>query len=359
MKNSLKTSDFNFDLPEDLIAQYPLPNRTESRLLVLQKASPAIPDIEHKKFCDLIDYLTPNDLLVFNNSKVMKARLFGRKVTGAKIELLIERIFNPQEFLAHIKANKSLKPGTQILLETPHTSENIFLEVEGQTDGLFHVSLKGPKTIWEIMEEKGHIPLPLYITREDQASDVSRYQTVYAKTLGSVAAPTAGLHFDEKFLQKISDKGIQFAEVTLHVGAGTFKPVKTENLDEHKMHSELIEISPETCEKINKTKARGGKIIAVGTTTVRALESAAAAQLDAQGEFKKLQPYFGETSIFITPPYHFAIVDTLITNFHLPKSTLLMLVSAFSSREKILKAYETAIQEKYRFFSYGDAMLII
>ncbi len=363
--NSLKTSDFSFELPENLIAQYPLQSRAESRLLVVNRspnssASGEINrEVQHKKFSDIAEYFSPGDLLIFNNSKVMKARLFGQKITGANVEFLVERIVSDAQFLAHVRANKSLKPGTEILLKaTPSSNElsEFSLLIEGQEEGLFRVSVRAPHTIWEIMETLGHIPLPPYITREDQASDVSRYQTVYAKNLGSVAAPTAGLHFDEALLEKIKAKGVSFAEVTLHVGAGTFKPVKTENLSEHKMHSEWIEIPTETCEKISQTQASGGKIIAVGTTTVRALESAAAKQLN---QSSSLQPYFGETAIFITPPYAFKVVDALITNFHLPQSTLLMLVSAFSSRENILNAYQIAIQEKYRFFSYGDAMLIV
>ncbi len=356
----LKTSDFDFELPEHLIAQYPLPERTKSRLLVLHKNlnknlnknNLEQNNLEHRQFENLIDYLNPGDLLVFNNSKVMKARLFGEKLTGAKIELLVERVFNPREFLSHIKANKALKPGTPIRL-----TEKTIAYVQSQQDGLFMLSLEGPETLWEIMDNVGHIPLPPYIQREDQASDMDRYQTVYAKHLGSVAAPTAGLHFDEVLLNKIKEKNIGFAEITLHVGAGTFKPVKTENLAEHKMHSETIEVSQDTCQKIKDTYEKGGKIIAIGTTTVRALESAA--KVTQAHNPSELKPYFGETSIFISPPYSFKIIDAMVTNFHLPKSTLVMLVSAFSSREKILEAYQAAVDHEYRFFSYGDAMLII
>jgi S-adenosylmethionine:tRNA ribosyltransferase-isomerase len=348
---SLKTSDFDFTLPPELIAQHPLPQRTESRLLVTSRDGKN--PIQHKKFKDIVDFISPGDLLVFNNSKVMKARLFGQKRTGGKVELLIERILDPKRCLAHVGTNKSLKMGTEIVLDDLPT----FIRIDENREGLFVISLHGPDDIWTLMDTKGHIPLPTYIHREDEKSDESRYQTVYAKSLGSVAAPTAGLHFDEPLLAKLKSKGVEFAEVTLHVGAGTFKPVKTENINEHKMHAEWIEVSEATCQKINETKRRGNKVFAVGTTSVRSLESAAKAQ-DMKSPFEDLRPYQGDTSIFITPPYEFKVVDSLITNFHLPQSTLVMLVSAFSSRTHILKCYQSAIDEQYRFFSYGDAMLI-
>jgi S-adenosylmethionine:tRNA ribosyltransferase-isomerase len=348
---SLKTSDFDFTLPPELIAQHPLPERTESRLLVTSRDGKK--PIQHKKFKDIVDFISPGDLLVFNNSKVMKARLFGQKKTGGKVELLIERILDPKHCLAHVGTNKSLKMGTEILLEGLST----WIRVDENQEGLFLISLHGPDDIWTLMDNKGHMPLPTYIHREDEKSDESRYQTVYAKHLGSVAAPTAGLHFDEALLAKLKAKGVEFAEVTLHVGAGTFKPVKTENIHEHKMHAEWIEISDATCQKINAAKQRGNKIFAVGTTSVRTLESAAKAQ-NITSPSQELRPHQGDTSIFITPPYEFRVVDSLITNFHLPQSTLVMLVSAFSSRTHILDCYQAAIDERYRFFSYGDAMLI-
>jgi len=330
----MRRTDFTFELPEELIAQQPVAERTASRLLVLEGQTGACED---KSFTDLMDYLRADDLLVFNNTQVIPARLHGNKVTGGKIEVLVERIIDDYIVLAHIRASKSPKPGTELIFD-----ENISAEVTGREGDLF------------ILNRIGHMPLPPYIQREDEAFDQERYQTVYAEKPGAVAAPTAGLHFDKKMLQQLSDKGIEQIHITLHVGAGTFQPVRADDLKDHHMHKEWIEFSKENCEKINKAKQQGRRIIAVGTTSVRCLESAALFS-NKEGE---LEPYTGETDIFITPGYEFKVIDALVTNFHLSESTLLMLVSAFAGYENIKNAYQHAIKEKYRFFSYGDAMFL-
>ena len=340
-------TDFTFNLPEDLIAQQPVTERTASRLLVLDGNTGITED---KTFTDLSDYLQSGDVLVFNNTQVIPARLHGKKASGGKIEVLVERIIDEHVALAHVRASKSPKPGTELIFE-----QDISAEVTGRDGDLFVVRFNTEETVLDLLNNIGHMPLPPYIQREDESFDQERYQTVYAKEPGAVAAPTAGLHFDDKMLQRLSDKGIEQVHVTLHVGAGTFQPVRADDLKDHHMHKEWIELTKENCEKINKAKEEGRRIIAVGTTSVRCLESAAIFSEDD----KSLQPYTGETDIFITPGYKFKVIDALITNFHLSESTLLMLVSAFAGYENIKNAYQHAIKEKYRFFSYGDAMFLI
>jgi S-adenosylmethionine:tRNA ribosyltransferase-isomerase len=340
----MKTSDFAYDLPEELIALEPLEKRSASRMLCVDRKSG---QTAHRNFSDITDLLKPNDLLVFNNSKVIPARLQGTKHTGGYIHMLIERVLEPQLAIAHMKGANTPLPGTHVKL--PDGSNFI---IEGRDIPFFVVRLYDTEKTWhEIMQDIGKMPLPPYIERDVTKADESRYQTVYAADdkAASVAAPTAGLHFDEDILSRLKDKGVSTACVTLHVGAGTFQPLRTlpdEDPRGHKMHSEYIEVSQEICDAIKQTRAKGGRVIAVGTTSVRSLET-------AQGK-----PFVGETDIFITPGYDFTQIDGLITNFHLPSTTLLMLVSAFGGRENVMNAYEKAIQEKYRFFSYGDAMFL-
>lgn len=342
----MRRTDFTFELPEELIAQHPVADRSASRLLVLDGESGAYAD---KVFTDLINYLNAGDVLVFNNTQVIPARVHGKKLTGGKVEVLVERILDDRTALAHVRASKSPKPGTMLFFEN-----DIQAEVTGRDGDLFVLDFNSKNTVLDILNDIGHMPLPPYIQREDELFDQERYQTVYAKTPGAVAAPTAGLHFDEKILKQLSDKGIEQLYVTLHVGAGTFQPVRVDDLSEHHMHKEWIELTEENCKKINEAKKQGRRIIAVGTTSVRCLESAALFS-NTQGV---LEPYKGETDIFITPGYEFKVIDALITNFHLSESTLLMLVSAFAGYENIKNAYQHAIKEKYRFFSYGDAMFL-
>jgi S-adenosylmethionine:tRNA ribosyltransferase-isomerase len=339
----LSLNNFDYDLPSELIAQYPLPNRTASRLLHLDKTTGAI---SHRQFTDLPTLLRPNDLLVFNDTKVIPARLFAHKLTGGKIEILIERILSDKTALAHVRSNKSLKIGTKLALDAT-TCE---VEVLERRDNLFLLQFYCAETLLDLLIKHGQMPLPPYIERNPEAADQERYQTVFAKNEGAVAAPTAGLHFDESLLKIIQAQNVDMAFITLHVGAGTFQPIKTENIIEHKMHSEFIDISAATCVKINETKAKGGRVIAVGTTSVRALETASRSG--------KITPFSGETDIFIYPGYKFKCVDVIITNFHLPKSTLLLLVSAFAGYNNVMNAYSEAVAQKYRFFSYGDAMFI-
>ena len=336
----MKKSDFNYHLPKNLIAQKPLANRRDSRLLCLNKITGVCQD---NQFTQFIDLLNPNDLLVFNNTKVIPARLYGQKETGGKIEILIERIEDTHHALAHIKASKSPKSGAILQLDN-----DFRCEVIGREEDLFRLSFKVP--LMDVLEAIGHIPLPPYITREDDAEDLQRYQTVFAQKQGAVAAPTAGLHFDEEIMQKIQQKNIATTFVTLHVGSGTFQPVRVENLDDHLMHKEYFNVDAETVTAVEKTRAQGGRVIAIGTTAVRALESASQSGLLTAG--------FGDTQLFITPGYHFKSVDALLTNFHLPESTLLMLVSAFANYKSVMKAYQHAIEQQYRFFSYGDAMFL-
>lgn len=338
----MKKSDFHYILPEALIAQQPLSERTASRLLAMNRDTG---ELVNRQFSDLLGLIEADDLLVFNDTRVIPARLFGTKTTGGKIEILIERILDNHHALAHIRSSKSPKSGARIELDNGY-----FCEVEGRDNDLFQLRFDSKKSVLEILAEIGHIPLPPYIERADDENDFTRYQTVFGKNLGAVAAPTAGLHFDELMLEKIHAKGIQTAFVTLHVGSGTFQPVRVENLSEHIMHKEFFAVPQETVDAVNETKARGGRVIAIGTTAVRALESASRSG--------SLKAGFGDTNLFILPSYEFKSVDVLLTNFHLPESTLLMLVAAFSRYEFVMHAYQHAIEQEYRFFSYGDAMWI-
>ncbi|WP_445426203.1 tRNA preQ1(34) S-adenosylmethionine ribosyltransferase-isomerase QueA [Alishewanella sp. HL-SH06] len=336
--------DFSFELPEHLIASQPQAERSASRLLAMQRQTG---ELHHHIFKELFDLLNPGDLLVFNNTRVIPARLFGQKASGGQVEVLVERVLDQQRFLAHIRASKAPKPGTELLLEN---SAKVLMRQRHDT--LFELELLGDEPVFAMLDRLGHMPLPPYIARPDTEEDKARYQTVYNKKPGAVAAPTAGLHFDQPLLDQLAAKGVQFAFVTLHVGAGTFQPVRVDSVLEHKMHAEYIEVEQEVVDAVAACKARGNRVVAVGTTSVRSLESAAA-QHGGQ-----LQPYSGDTQIFIYPGYRFQVIDALITNFHLPESTLIMLVSAFSSQQHVLQAYKTAIAEQYRFYSYGDAMFI-
>lgn len=339
----MNLSDFHYQLPEKLIAHFPKETRTDSRLLCVERDAAMV---RHEKFQHIVDLLFPGDLLVLNNTKVIPARLFGQKESGGKVEILIERILDEHRVLAHVRASKSPKIESTIIF-----SEKSSATILARQDNLFELAFSNTKPVLKVLEEIGHIPLPPYINRPDEISDQQRYQTVYAEHPGAVAAPTAGLHFDEPLLKKLKEKGVDIVFVTLHVGAGTFQPVRVEKIEEHVMHAEYLEVSAEICEKVKATKAKGGRVIAVGTTSVRCLETAAAG-----GEMK---PYQGDTQLFIYPGYKFACVDVLITNFHLPCSTLLMLVCAFAGYEKIMAAYQEAIACEYRFFSYGDAMWLV
>ncbi|MEH6456709.1 MAG: tRNA preQ1(34) S-adenosylmethionine ribosyltransferase-isomerase QueA [Cocleimonas sp.] len=341
----MQLSDFIYELPPELIAQEALVDRSASRLLHLDTDNtPA--QIHDKHFTDILDLINPNDLLVFNNTRVIPARLIGTKDTGGKVEVMIERVLDNHRALAHVRANKSPKAGGKLLLENV-----INAEVIERHDTLFEIEFLHDSTVYELLETYGHIPLPPYIERDDTEDDKERYQTVFAEEVGAVAAPTAGLHFTPELLQALEDKGVETAKVTLHVGAGTFLPVRVDNLEDHVMHAEWVEVDQTTCDAVAACKARNGKVVAVGTTSVRSLESAA----------KKtgvLEPFTGDTRLFITPGFNFNVVDAMITNFHVPESTLLMLVSAFSGYENIMNAYKHAVKQKYRFFSYGDAMFL-
>ena len=339
----MKLSDFHFDLPEELIALYPPAKRTDSRLLCLNKANG---ELAHRQFPDLLDLINPEDLMVFNNTRVIPARLFGKKKSGGRVEILLERVTDDHTAVAQIKASKSPKPGSKIIFETD--DGEVTALVVDRDEGFFN--LRFSESVMSLSEKAGHMPLPPYIKRDDELADRERYQTVYGEKKGAVAAPTAGLHFDEGLLQAIRNKGVHTAMVTLHVGAGTFQPVRSDTIEEHQMHAEYLEVSEEVCGQVRQCKERGGRVIAVGTTSVRCLETAAQAG--------NIAPYTGDTRIFIYPGYTFNAVDALVTNFHLPESTLIMLVSALAGTEEILAAYKEAASEKYRFFSYGDAMFI-
>ena len=341
----MQLSDFTYTLPPELIAQEALEDRSASRLLHLD-ASINPSRVLDKSFNDILDLINPYDLLIFNNTRVIPARLTGTKDTGGKVEVMIERVLDNNLAIAHVRANKSPKAGGKLLLEN-----EINAEVIARYDTLFEIDFKHELTVYELLEKFGHIPLPPYIEREDTEADKERYQTVFAEKVGAVAAPTAGLHFTPELLQALNDKGVETAKVTLHVGAGTFLPVRVDKLEDHVMHAEWVEVDQTTCDAVAACKARGGKVVAVGTTSVRSLESAAK-------ENGILQPFTGDTRLFITPGFHFNVVDAMITNFHVPESTLLMLVSAFSGYENIMTAYRHAVKEKYRFFSYGDAMYL-
>lgn len=354
----MQRTDFTYDLPPGLIAQHPLPERGASRLLHLDGASGKI---SHHMFGDLLSFLGPDDLLVFNDTRVIPARLWGRKASGGKVEILIERIVGSHRAVAHIRASKSPKAGTTIELSASEGGAPgpYRLLVTGRDDALFHISSEGGPALTDILEHVGHMPLPPYIERADEVTDRERYQTVFADKAGAVAAPTAGLHFSDEMLRQIDEKGVRRATVTLHVGAGTFQPVRADRIEDHVMHAEYVEVDDTVCAAVRETRARGGRVVAVGTTAVRSLETAAGAAgelSDASPDV--LQPFRGDTSIFIYPGYRFRCVDAIVTNFHLPESTLLMLVSAFAGTEPIMAAYAEAIAESYRFFSYGDAMFI-
>jgi len=343
----MKTSDFDYILPQELIAQHPAATRSASRMLHLDGAADSVTD---RQFIDLPNLIKPHDIFVFNDTKVIKARLFGIKETGGSVEVLVERILPAIDGIAnvamtHVRASKSPKPGSRLLFANQVTAVMV-----RRVEDLFELAFEGDASVYDILAKIGEVPLPPYITHEAVGEDESRYQTVYAKVDGSVAAPTAGLHFDEAMLAALQARGAALAYVTLHVGAGTFRPVRDDDIAAHKMHSEWYSISEATVAAINQAKARGGRVIAVGTTSLRTLESAS--------KNGALHAGSGETTLFVTPGFQFQTVDRLVTNFHLPKSTLMMLVSAFAGYENTMAAYRHAVVNQYRFFSYGDAMLI-
>lgn len=339
----MRKSDFHYSLPPELIAQYPASPRTASRLLSLNISNGSRRDL---RFTDVPRLLQAGDLLVFNDTRVMPARLLGRKDSGGRIEVLIERILDVHRVFAQVRASKPPKPGQKLALDG-----GVIAEVRRREGEFYELVFAGDMPAMEILERFGHIPLPPYITRPDELDDRERYQTVYAHHGGAVAAPTAGLHFDQPMLVQLKEQGIESAFVTLHVGAGTFQPVRIDDIREHRMHAEFVSVSPSTSDVINAAKKKARRVVAVGTTVVRALETA------AQGGV--VAPYTGETEIFIYPGYRFQIVDALLTNFHLPESTLLMLVCAFGGTENVINAYRHAVEQKYRFYSYGDAMFVV
>ncbi|MBP6535091.1 MAG: tRNA preQ1(34) S-adenosylmethionine ribosyltransferase-isomerase QueA [Arenimonas sp.] len=338
----MKKTDFSFDLPADLIAQAPLSGRSDSRLLVVPPASASFED---RQFSQLGDYLKAGDLMVFNDTRVIPARLFGQKQTGGQVEILIERLLPAQQVRAQIGASKSPKPGSRIAL-----GDGTSLKVIDRDGGFYRLQFETAEPVETLLNRLGKMPLPPYIQRAADAADESRYQTVFARHAGAVAAPTAGLHFDQAMLDGLRQKGVEFGHITLHVGAGTFQPMRSDDVKDHVMHSEWLNVGAELCAQIAAARTRGGRVIAVGTTVVRALESAS-----VDGELK---PFAGDTRIFIFPGYRIRSVDALVTNFHLPESTLLMLVSAFAGKQRVFDAYRHAVEQKYRFFSYGDAMLL-
>ena len=334
--------DFDFDLPEELIAQYPARARDSGRLLLLDAVTGGYSD---GHFSDLVNLVNPGNLLVFNDTRVLPARLFGRKATGGRVEILVERLLGRDRCLAHLQARKTPGEGSRIMLEG-----GMALQVGGRRDDLFELALVGGQALADVMEQQGHTPLPPYIRRAAEVLDAHRYQTVYARRPGAVAAPTAGLHFTRELIAELENRGVECVYVTLHVGAGTFQPIREDVIENHRMHREWFEVSEAVCEQVNAAKQAGRRVVAVGTTSVRCLE---AATRDG-----RLQAFQGETDIFIYPGFEFRTVDAMITNFHLPGSTLLLLVCAFAGRENILPAYRHAVAAGYRFFSYGDAMFI-
>ncbi|MFL3023358.1 MAG: tRNA preQ1(34) S-adenosylmethionine ribosyltransferase-isomerase QueA [Methylophilaceae bacterium] len=337
----MNIDDFNYNLPENLIAQSPLKERRDSRLLIINPTKQTLQDSFFKQFTS---HLSSNDLVIFNDTKVIKARLFGKKLTGGKVELLIERIFDNTNAIALIKTSKTIKSGIEVMID-----KGVYLKIISRKNNLFHIRLnKG--SFEKLLKSYGHIPLPPYIQREDEEQDMIRYQTIYAKNEGAVAAPTAGLHFSQSDFKELNKKNITTAFLTLHVGSGTFQPVKVSDINDHIMHEEVYYLDANIIDAIAKTKAKGGRIIAIGTTVLRALESAFAEEV--------IKKDYNVTKIFIKPGFKFKVVDALFTNFHLPKSTLLMLISAFAGSKFTKKAYNHAIEKKYRFFSYGDAMFI-
>lgn len=340
----VNVDDFDFELPDGLIARHPPAERRDARLLALTRDA-----LLHQQFPDLLSHVHPGDLLIFNDTRVIPARLFGQKESGGKVEVLIERVVDDHEALAHVRASKSPKPGSWLEFD-----EGIRAQVTGRRDALFILQFslpgQGCDTLLAALEKIGHVPLPPYIDRPDEDGDMERYQTVYAREPGAVAAPTAGLHFDDAMLAALEQHGVDIGFVTLHVGAGTFQPVRVDKVEDHHMHSERYQIPDSLVEQVAQAHARGGRVVAVGTTALRALEAAS--------QSGGLQIGQGETDIFIYPGYRFRLVDALVTNFHLPKSTLLMLISAFAGRDRVMNAYQAAIEAQYRFFSYGDAMFI-
>jgi len=338
----MQLSDFDYQLPEHLIAQTPLAERCKSRLLVVNSVNESLTD---RQFSDFDEFVEVGDLLVFNNTRVIPARLFGQKQSGGKLEVMVERVLDAEYLLAHIRSSKSPKPGSQLFLENA-----IKCTMVKRENDLFVLRQQIAKSWLDLLEQYGHVPLPPYIRRADEIQDRERYQTVYAELPGAVAAPTAGLHFDQGMIDRLTSRGVNTAYVTLHVGAGTFQPVRGDDVDSHVMHAERIDVPQSVCDAVIETQQAGRRVIAVGTTVVRSLESAA-----TDG---KLLPFEGESRLFIKPGFKFQVVDAMITNFHLPKSTLLMLVSAFAGGNIIRQAYAHAILQQYRFFSYGDAMFI-
>ncbi|MEW6483258.1 MULTISPECIES: tRNA preQ1(34) S-adenosylmethionine ribosyltransferase-isomerase QueA [Tatumella] len=343
----MRVADFNFELPESLIAHYPRAERSSCRLLSLDGPTG---ELTHGVFTDVLEKLHAGDLLVFNNTRVIPARVFGRKASGGKIEMLVERVLDEHRVLAHVRASKAPKPGSDLLLGD---DESVKATMVARHDTLFEIAFDDERTVLEILNQVGHMPLPPYIDRPDEESDRELYQTVYSARPGAVAAPTAGLHFDDGLLEALRAKGVEMAFVTLHVGAGTFQPVRVDSIEDHIMHSEYAEVPQDVVDAVLACKARGNKVVAVGTTSVRSLESAA----QAAGE-SLIAPFFDDTQIFIYPGYQYQVIDALITNFHLPESTLIMLVSAFAGYRNTMQAYQQAVAEQYRFFSYGDAMFI-
>ncbi|HDL5836292.1 TPA: tRNA preQ1(34) S-adenosylmethionine ribosyltransferase-isomerase QueA [Mannheimia haemolytica] len=347
-------SDFHFNLPDELIARYPTAERSASRLLHLNGETGEFAD---QQFVDLYDHINEGDLLIFNNTRVIPARLYGRKPSGGKVEALVERVLDEHCCLAHVKASKAPKEGTELIFGEDKLGEGkgFTATMVARHDTLFELVFNEDQPLFELLQQAGHMPLPPYIDRPDEDADQERYQTVYSKVLGAVAAPTAGLHFDNAMLEKLKAKGVDTAFVTLHVGAGTFQPVRVETIEDHKMHAEYAEVSQEVVDKILATKAKGKRVIAIGTTSVRSVESAAQA---AEKDGKLIAPFFSDTAIFLYPGKTFKVIDALVTNFHLPESTLIMLVSAFAGYRNTMNAYAHAVETKYRFFSYGDAMFI-
>lgn len=338
----MRKSDFHYYLPTELIAQHPASPRSASRLLILDGATGGCRDAQ---FTDLPSLLRADDLLVFNDTRVIPARLFGTKDSGGRVEVLIERILDTHRALAQVRASKPPKPGSGISLDG-----GVEARVEGRQGDFYELAFVADEPLWQILDRIGHMPLPPYISRADEAGDTERYQTIYARHPGAVAAPTAGLHFDEAMLARFEELGVESAYVTLHVGAGTFQPLRVDDIHAHRMHKEFLRIDQATCDRINAAKASGRRVVAIGTTVMRVLETAA--------KDGRVTPHEGETDIFIYPGYRFQIADALLTNFHLPESTLLMLVCAFGGMEQVLGAYRYAVQQRYRFYSYGDAMFV-
>jgi len=342
----MNVSDFSYELPDELIAQFPPEKRTDSRLLKVMQNR----DFEDGQFASIVDEFKAGDLLVLNDTKVIPARVFAKKDTGGKLEILLERIISENSFLAQIRSSKSPKIGQAIIVDDDSSAQIV---VSGRQGQFFELEIEQGGDLFEWFERVGHMPLPPYIDRNDNSLDSDRYQTVFAERQGAVAAPTAGLHYDEDLLEKIRAKGVRIETITLHVGAGTYQPVRVDNVDDHEMHSETIDVSQRVCDAITQTKQNDGRVIAVGTTVVRSLETAAK---ESTGDL--IKPFRGNTKIFIYPGFEFKVVDLLQTNFHLSESTLLMLVSAFVGYDRIMSAYKYAIEERFRFFSYGDAMLL-